>query len=229
MQVFRYIKRGLESVSLYGFRKIIPLLFFEALYELKFSSQTSKVVYEDELFENEQAKKHGNIYVPCPYYLARQSFRYIKNNITNGTFIDYGCGLGRVLLFASQYNFQKIIGIEISDLLQKEANLILTGHFSRSGSHGPEWAVVNEDAQSFRIPDDATVFFFNDPFNDVILTSVADQIIASLKAYPRTIRIIYVNPGYPDFFNDKGFVLLYSDVNEHKKGFLIYAGPVFSE
>lgn len=228
MHVFHYIKRGVKTVYLYGFQRIIPLLFFEALYGLRFSSETSKVVSHYELFKNDPEAKECKYYVPCPYYLAHQAFRLIKDEISNGTFIDYGCGLGRVLLYASRYDFRKIIGIEISESLQSGAQKILSGHFSQIGSNGTEWAVINEDARSFRIPDDTTIFFFNDPFHDVILSSVADRIIDSLTVNPRTIRIIYVNPEYPDIFDTKGFELLHSDVNKHQRGLLIYAGPQLS-
>lgn len=45
----------------------------------------------------------------------------IKQNINNYCFIDYGFGKGAVLLFASEFSFKRIIGIEISTTLHNIA------------------------------------------------------------------------------------------------------------
>ena len=79
-----------------------------------------------------------------------------------------------------------------------------------------------QDAKTFNIPDEATIFFFNDPFDVLVMDIVIANIRESQKRSPRKIIAIYVNPSHPTVFKDRGFTEVKSTVNKHNKGFMIF-------
>ena len=107
----------------------------------------------------------------------REVFTHSLVNVRDAVLVDYGCGLGRTLLFASTLTFKKIIGVELSPMLCAAATKNLEQHYIRQHKTQPEWRVVNIDARRFDIPDDANIFYFFNPFDTVVLAEVIDMII----------------------------------------------------
>ena len=54
--------------------------------------------------------------------------------------------------------------------------------------------LVCTDVRDYRIPDDVTVIFINNSIRGSIFAAVLDDVAASTKRNPRTIRLIYGNP-----------------------------------
>jgi len=48
------------------------------------------------------------------------------------------------------------------------------------------------------------IFLFN-PFDEIIMKGVLENINKSLKRSPRLLHIVYLNPLYKDLFTGKGF------------------------
>ena len=55
-------------------------------------------------------------------------------------------------------------------------------------------AVIEGDVTHYEIEDDQNVFFFFNPFDDVVLEAVVKNIQQSLQRKARQIAIIYYNP-----------------------------------
>ena len=93
----------LSSINKYG----VKFLFFILLYEL---INTYRLRFRDYLVLNPVKKKYEPC-VPTPYYcLSLVDKKIIKKNYT---FIDFGCGRGRVINFIKKNkNIRKIVGIE---------------------------------------------------------------------------------------------------------------------
>src|SRR5947207_382778 len=70
----------------------------------------------------------ANEYAATPYRVIRRLFRVLPPHCFEGSFIDYGSGRGRVAIVASRYPFRRVTGIELSDILHRDAqeNLRLT-------------------------------------------------------------------------------------------------------
>jgi len=176
----------------------------------------------DELNFDEAVADHGHMHVPCPYLFIHQALKLIGENVQGVTFVDYGCGLGRVLFFATRFPFRKIIGVEASPDLSQEASKNLDKFFKAKRISKPEWKIIQGNATEFVVPDDASVFFFNDPFDETVMTPVVAKICRSQEKTPRNVYVVYVNPGHPDIFRDQGFTLVERTVNRHNKGFILY-------
>ena len=109
------------------------------------------------------------------------------------TFIDYGCGKGRALLLASEYPFERIIGVEYAPELVVIAQRNI--ELYRSGTQRcRSITVVESDAAAFAPPAVPTVYFLYNPFDGVVLTKVLDRIRRCNLQNRRLNYLIYVEP-----------------------------------
>ena len=121
------------------------------------------------------------------------------------TFIDYGSGKGRTLLLASDYPFEKIIGIEISETLNRVAEKNLQV-YQKPDRRCLDCEALVSDALLYEPPNKPTVFYFYHPFEGPLLSKVLDQIESSLKKHPRKAWVLYVGPMYDDVMEAKTFL-----------------------
>lgn len=135
-----------------------------------------------------------------------RAFRRVMTDLqvnAGDVFVDYGCGMGRTLVLAAAHPFGRVVGIEISADLVGRARTNLASALGAADRGRIE--LVHADARSFRLPDDATVLYFYNPFHGEILASVFGDIERSLRQRPRRLRLVFNNPvhfermeaGYP--------------------------------
>jgi predicted RNA methylase len=78
------------------------------------------------------------------------------------TFVDVGCGKGRVLMLAALQGFDTIIGIEFAPLICQIAEQNLA-HFL--GRRPARWSVLNADATTIDLPSDVPLLIYSfNPF-----------------------------------------------------------------
>jgi uncharacterized protein VirK/YbjX len=108
-------------------------------------------------------------------------------------FIDYGCGLGRVVFLANWLGARRSIGVEIDATLYEgaEANRRACRH------RAANIEFVCQPAETYR-PVDASVIYLFHPFGPGTLQSVLDNLEADLAERPRRARLIYTNPVHAD-------------------------------
>ncbi len=114
------------------------------------------------------------------------------------TFIDLGCGKGRVVCSVARMRVRKIVGVELDAALADicERNLV-----RMKGAQSPV-EIVRSDAVNYRFTDETAVFIFN-PFGYRTLSSVIDNLARSLAARPRKLRIAYLNPLHRSLFDSR--------------------------
>jgi len=111
------------------------------------------------------------------------------------TFVDLGSGKGRTLLIASEYPFQKIIGVEFAEELHRIALKNVHDYRSRTQqSKNIECLLL--DATDFIPPPVATVFWMYNPFRPPVLVPVLRNIEKSLSDAPRDVILVYVTPSH---------------------------------
>src|SRR5204863_4068199 len=88
-------------------------------------AETTRIVEIGALDIDSTNAVHAVRYQPSAVELARRSLADCRIDYSQYTFVDYGCGKGRVLLLAAQHPFQEVIGVEFAPELHKiaEANL----------------------------------------------------------------------------------------------------------
>jgi len=102
-------------------------------------------------------------------------------------FLDYGSGMGRVLIMAAAYPFRKVIGVELSGKLNKVAFENIKRVKKKLKCKDIE--IVEADATTYRVPTEVTVIYFYNPFTGAILQQVVDNIHKSLVEAPRKLTI----------------------------------------
>jgi SAM-dependent methyltransferase len=142
-------------------------------------------------------------YVPIGYVALYRALDRIPLPAHGISFLDYGCGKGRALVIAGTFPFRKIAGVEISEQLAEAARSNIQKMRRRRAQI---IEITNSDAVDFRVPDDANLIHFFNPFVGKSLEIVIGNILASHAANPRTIYIIYFNKvHFERIINDKGY------------------------
>lgn len=113
---------------------------------------------------------------------------------TRLTFIDVGCGKGRVLALAALAGFEKIKGIEfvkeLSDIALKNI------HNIKEKFPTSQISVINCDILDYEICSDDSIFYLYDPFSEIILDKFLARVTHSYNLHKRAIHIIYYNNLY---------------------------------
>jgi SAM-dependent methyltransferase len=107
------------------------------------------------------------------------------------TFVDFGCGKGRVVHQAAKRPFRRVIGVEISPDLAATARASLAARSHQHRCRNVE--IIVADAAEFRVPDDLTIGYLFDPFMNQTLDAVLGSIIDSIDRHPRRVRLIYLH------------------------------------
>lgn len=126
---------------------------------------------------------------------------YLKINFNEFHFIDFGSGKGRVLLLASNYGFNKVIGVEFA----QELHFIAKNNISiceRNNNKPNKIESICEDATNYNIPNCPLNIFFNSPFIGFVLKKVLGNISTSFEKNPREIYLIFYgqNPSSIEIF-----------------------------
>lgn len=151
----------------------------------------------------EKILSHAQHYQGANYYLLEQMFDFLKVEITPDNIIDFGSGKGRILAVAAHYGYKRITGIEISGELIKAADKNLSS--IRLKFPNSDISILEMDAKEYVIPDDASLFFFFNPFDEKIMLEVVKNITTSLKKSEREMFVGYINPVHKEVFLSAGF------------------------
>ena len=142
-------------------------------------------------------------YEATPYLVLERLLEY--NYISKkDLLIDFGCGKGRVDFFFSSNTKCKSIGIEFSKILYDRAIK------NKESSNLNRVEFINADAKDYQIPDDASRFYFFNPFSIDVLKIVLKRINESYKKTKREILLFFYYPSkqYIELLNEeKGYIL----------------------
>jgi SAM-dependent methyltransferase len=130
-------------------------------------------------------------YVPSAWHFLPRALRYVGVS-DRDTFVDFGCGKGRVVHQAARWPFRRVIGVEVSPELAEIARTALAARRHRHRCRNVE--IVVSDVRDFRVPDDLTIGYFFRPFGDETLQAVLRGIVESIDRNPRRVRLIYAWP-----------------------------------
>lgn len=146
--------------------------------------------------------KYGDahFYMPIKYFYLKRIFEDIVLN-KDDVFVDIGCGKGRVVVYVSQFEIKKAIGIEISDEIGKNAQDIA----AKINTKVPIEIIISDAAVCDL--SEMTVFFMYNPFKMKTMLDVINNIKKSLDENPRKIKIIYFIPTYENVMDDTEWLI----------------------
>ena len=202
MKIITYIKYFYFLIHNWDFKVAWYIIKEEIRGERKYNINTTGA---DELVDLEELGVDvslASVYMPVSYNLLEEIFEQLPKD-TRNHFVDIGCGKGRALCMAAHQGFKHITGLDFSKNLCDIAIKNLTK--TKKKITGFNFNVVNNDAFYYEIPDDADCIFFFNPFEEIIMSGVVDNIFKSLELNPRKIKIIYVNPIDKHLFLQAGY------------------------
>ncbi|MEO9144348.1 MAG: class I SAM-dependent methyltransferase [Ginsengibacter sp.] len=190
----------------------IKLAIFTIYYEIKGERKYHINTIEMNDFQHEKIQSnhlaHASIYQASNYYMIEKAFGYLKKENVINNIIDFGSGKGRIMVVAANFGFKKITGIDFSESLCREAEANIEK--IKASFPATYFKVVCGDAFSYAPDNDDNVFFFFNPFDEIIMLQVVKNILYSIKQNPRKVLIVYLNPLYKEIFLSAGFEEEYS-------------------
>lgn len=150
---------------------------------------TSQIVYAKDSLVTTGGDNLG--YEGCSW----RSVRRVLMDLHPGpqdSFVDLGCGKGRALLIAGQLPFRRVTGVEIDDELSRYGRENIER--ARLQLRALDIGIVTANVLDWPIPDDASVFFFYNPFVAATFRAVIGRVLESHDRRPRVLHLVYAVP-----------------------------------
>jgi SAM-dependent methyltransferase len=106
------------------------------------------------------------------------------------SFVDFGCGKGRVLLVASEFPFRRVIGLEFAPQLAEIARRNMKTYRPRN-QQCLEVEVITADATLYQLAPEPQILYFYSPFAREVMDQVVRNIGQSLQESPRDLLVLF--------------------------------------
>ncbi len=152
--------------------------------------ETTEIVTRDSLTGmSAELREHSGHYIPTNPGLFKRMMRKSGIDASGFTFIDLGCGKGRILIAAAAYSFDEIIGVEADAVLYEAAQENLNN--SQQGETRRRTRVIHADARTFALPKGNLFIFMYSPFRGPIFDEVAKHLGAAAAEPGRAVVVAY--------------------------------------
>jgi protein-L-isoaspartate O-methyltransferase len=169
----------------------------ERMQERHLGIRSGEIISLKELdLECDERREH----VPTQFHDFRTMKEFLRPEAANDVFVDYGAGLGRVVVLAAMLPFRRVIGIEISTQLAERARENVS--LCRGKLRCQDVTILTADAATFEVPAEVTTIFFYNPFAGTILANALENIRRSYEKRPRRIKLV-CNLPIRSAFNDQ--------------------------
>jgi len=214
--VIKYLRYFLFLRKHWNFKIAFHIIRHEINGENKYGINTTGYDKLDSLYEKGIDVNHASLYMPVCYDILEPFIQKIIEMGCNQV-TDLGCGKGRALCVAGFHGIKNLRGIDISKEFCDDAIKNLE-NISKKCS-GIKYEIKVQDAMYFEIEDDTECIFLFNPFDDVIMRGVIENIEISLESKPRRMIIVYMNPVHGDMFEDGGYnEICYKNILGHIDG-----------
>lgn len=167
----------------------------QAEYDRRHNVDTGSIIYLGDLGIVSGSAVYGTRYGPTGQSAFRNMMAELAIDHAHFTFVDIGSGKGAVLFYASDWPFNRIIGIELATALHEIANKNISTYRS-DAQRCFNIQSINEDASKFTFPDNNLILYLSSPFGLKIMRVVFDNIMRSFMKRKRDVYLVYNNIGY---------------------------------
>jgi hypothetical protein len=161
----------------------------EGYYERHFGVDTGSEVMLDTLGIHDSDAVR---YSPTPYPAFFRAMRLVGADLPSSVFVDYGSGLGRIVMCAASLPLARVIGIEFADELVRRCNANLERARSRFACK--DTVILHANAMTWRVLPEVNIFHFYNPFLGNTLRTTVSEIARSLRNVPREAWILFGSP-----------------------------------
>lgn len=178
-----------------GVKRTVAELIENGLYDWYWAVDTQTVLPLSDYSNALPAKEHAVLYQPAYRSVINHALtQALPHCSLPGSFIDYGCGKGKVCLQAHAHPFTRVIGVELNPELSKIAEHNAVSRFGKT--HHIE--IVTTDCRKFAPPKDTACIFLFNPFDKSVLETVIENLETHCE---HPVVAIYVNPVHADCFS----------------------------
>jgi len=199
--VLAKIRRVKYSVASSGLRRSIldVLITFLAYsperdrsFDRRHGTDTSGAVEPSSLgIADKTLREKAILYLPSPARVTRWMLENIGLDHRQFSFVDLGCGKGRVLLVASEYPFQRIVGVDISSELSEIARRN-DAQYRSSTRKCREMRVETKNVLAFDFPEGNVLVHLYHPFDPELTGMALRRLGESLVVRPRRVVVAYL-------------------------------------
>ena len=183
-------------------------------FDLKHGVETSGLVDGVALLSGHEHDAFSTAYWGVSPSRARQVLRrWIemppKQDIRDCTFVDFGCGKGRMLLLASELPFHEVIGVELNGTLAAAAarNAEI---WTEAGNAVAPIKVLQQDATELPRPAGPCLFYLYNPFGAPVLNKLLERLEKDALDQPGDSDFIYLMAEFDEVFDQrKGYSILW--------------------
>jgi SAM-dependent methyltransferase len=143
------------------------------------------------------------IYRPSSWFTLTDISRVIPFS-KDDVFVDFGSGKGRMVFLAALHPFRRIVGVEISEVLNQVARKNIQKNLRRLKCRDIE--LITSDVLAFSIPADMTIAYFFNPFGGEIFRRVLQHIRESYEQHPRHLWVIYMSSQPNMYLEESGWL-----------------------
>ncbi len=122
--------------------------------------------------------------------IIRAGLMSLKILYQDYTFVDFGCGKGRVLLVASEFPFRRIIGLEFAPQLAETARGNLKS-YRATNRKCFEIEAITADAIEYELAHEPQVLYFYSPFARGVMDQIVQNIENSFQKSPRDLLVLF--------------------------------------
>jgi hypothetical protein len=205
------LKRFLPASLVVATRPMRQYFNPQRRFDRRLGVDTCGAVQADELDFGQGLRRHASGYEPTAPAVFHRILRNVPVRPERCVFVDMGSGKGAVLLYALDYPFRRILGVELSPQLHAIAQRNLEhvqGRRSRPlvGAASGDGVVTGSDevlqsgmrarslcmsAADFIFPPEPTLVFLGNPFKGQLLDTVVGNLGRSLQQHPREVLVVY--------------------------------------
>jgi SAM-dependent methyltransferase len=193
----RRIRYSIASTGLFRGLADVALLLLtyrpdrDRSFDARYGTDTGGSVGTSDLgIADDAVREQAILYLPSPERVTQWMLNTLRLDYRTYSFVDLGCGKGRVLLVASTYPFQRVIGVEISQDLGRIA-LENVARFPASARKA-DVDVQTIDASTMRFPSTNLLIHMYHPFGPELTRVVLRRLEESVREQPRQVTIAYL-------------------------------------
>lgn len=206
-------RRTLDNHGVAGTIRRIPRLLRHrrnqlsgSWFDIRYGVQTTDVIDPPEFQKRLEQVTDANGYEPITFsYFERMMDAIGADELRGYWFVDLGSGLGRALMLAADYPFERIVGVEFVDFIHEVASDNVQSFLENTGKPD-NFDLQCIDAAQYDWPDRPTVLFLYNPFGPRKMNQVLDALEASLERHPRPAFVLYRNPECRELLADRAWL-----------------------
>jgi SAM-dependent methyltransferase len=158
-------------------------------YKIKGVDFSTQNIYD--LTRTGEYQEHGTALVSTSLdfmtMLLTDLEKIIEKPLERDLFVDYGSGKGAAIIHAHRLGFKKTIGVEFAKELHEQAEKNIE-KLNLKGVRS-----IYADATTYRLPNDISVIYFFNPFDEVVMSKVIENILQQKKNFLGEVYVIYGN------------------------------------